>query len=252
MIFDEKTARSYDEWLKSPIGYYTDARYKKLICDLFALREGEKLLDVGCKTGNYLLLFRREGCDVTGVDSSPAMLESARRKLGHRADFHLAHPEDLPFSDNEFDVVSLITCLEFVHNPQKALEEAIRVARERIFIGFLNRYSLFSGQQTTKTIFHHASKIFSIWEMNNMIKRLLPGTSTAWGSVMFLPFRWYTFAAGLEELLPVMKNPFGSFAGMTVPIVYTQETIQDPLKNSLKVGVAKGHHMPGTAREMEK
>ena len=248
MIFDEKTARSYDDWFKSPIGRYVDTRGKKLILDLLAPREGERLLDVGCKTGNHLMFFRRAGCDVTGIDSSLSMLEAARKKLGNRADFHSGSPEDLPFSDNEFDVVTLINCLEFVDNPQKAIEEAIRVSRERVFIGFLNKYSFIAAQ--AMGIFRSSLHNFSIWEINNMVKNVLSGTSVQWGSVIFLPLSWYPFAAGIEECIPVTKNPFGSFMGLTFPVVYTQRTLQDPIEASLKVGAAGGN-LPGTAREMK-
>ena len=141
MVFNDKTAKAYEQWLKSPIGYYIDTRRKKLILDLLAPMESERLLDVGCKTGNHLLFFRREGCNVTGLDSSPPMLDTARNKLGYRADFHVGNPEDLPFSDDEFDIVTLITCLEFADNPKKVLEEAIRVSRKSVFVGFLNKYS---------------------------------------------------------------------------------------------------------------
>jgi len=255
MVFDEKTARAYDDWFKSPIGRYVDTRGKKLILDLLAPKEGERLLDVGCKTGNHLLFFRRMGCNVTGLDSSSSMLEIARKKLGDRADFHSGSPEDLPFSDNEFDVVTLINCLELIENPQKAIKEAIRVSRERVFLGFLNKYSFNATQSGKSGIFplslYNNANFFSIWEVSNMVKGILSSTSIQWGSVIFLPLSWYTFASGIEECIPVINNPFGSFMGLTFPVVYTQRTLQDPIETSLKVGAAGGH-LPGAAREMKK
>jgi len=255
MVFDKNTARSCDDWLKSPIGDYVNSREKKLILTLLAPKEGEKLLDVGCKTGNNLLFLRRAGCDVTGIDSSLSMLETARKKLGDRADFYSGSPEDLPFSDNEFDVVTLINCLEFVENPQKAIEEAIRVSRERVFLGFLNKYSFNATQSVKSLIFplslYNEARFFSIWEVNNIVKSVLSGTSIQWGSVIFLPLNWYPFAAGIEKCIPVAKNPFGSFIGLTFPVVYTHRTLQDPIEASLKVSKAGGQ-LPGTAREMKK
>jgi len=252
VIFDEKTARSYEDWLKSPTGYYVDSREKKLILDLLAPKEGERVLDVGCKTGNHLFSLRRAGCNVTGIDSSPYMLDIARRKLGNRVDFHSGTPEDLPFSDNEFDIVTLIYCLEFVENPQKTIEEAIRVSSERVFIGFLNKYSLTTPQRKVKEIFHSSLQNFGIWEIINMIKSNLSHTSIKWGSVIFFPLGWYPLASGLEECVPVTKNPFGSFIGLTFPVIYSHMTIQDPLKEALKTGAAGEQRMPGTAKEIEK
>ena len=248
MIFDEKAARSYEDWLKSPAGYYVDSREKKLILDLLAPKEGERLLDVGCKTGNHLFFLRRAGCNVTGLDSSPYMLDIARKKLGNKVDFHSGSPEDLPFSDNEFDIVTLIYCLEFVENPQKTIDEAIRVSRERVFIGFLNKYSLTTAQRKEKGIFHSSLHNFGIGKITGMIKSKLSHTSIKWGSVIFLPLGWYPFATGLEECIPATKNPFGSFIGLTFPVTYSHITIQDPLKEALKAGAGGEQRMPGAAK----
>jgi SAM-dependent methyltransferase len=38
------------------------------------------VLDLGCGTGTLSVLLAWEGCQVTGIDSSPAMLERARQK----------------------------------------------------------------------------------------------------------------------------------------------------------------------------
>jgi len=251
MVFNDTTAKAYEQWLKSPIGYYIDTRRRKLICDLLAPVEGERLLDVGCKTGNNLLFFRRKGCNVTGLDSSPSMLETARNKLGYRADFHTGNPEDLPFSDDEFDIVTLITCLEFADNPQKIMEEAIRVSRKSVFVGFSNKYSFGAELNTMREIFHVLPHSFNIWEMKRKIKAVLPSVSFRWGSVVFLPLGWYSFATNLEERISVINNPFGSFMGLTFSVVYTQRTLMDPVESSLKVGVSRGQHIPGTAREMK-
>ncbi|MDO8785573.1 MAG: methyltransferase domain-containing protein, partial [Syntrophales bacterium] len=137
MIFGEEVARSYDDWLTTPVGGYIDGREKELILALTLPRKGERLLDVGCGTGEHLLFFRERGCDVTGIEPSPFMLEIAKQKLGHRAEVHTGKAEDLPFSDNEFDIVTLITSLEFTDDPEKAIAEAVRVSRDRVFLGVL-------------------------------------------------------------------------------------------------------------------
>ena len=85
-----------------------------------------------------------------------------------------------------------------------------------------------------------------------MIKNNLSDTSIKWGSVIFLPLGWYPFASGLEECVPVTKNPFGSFIGLTFPVIYSHMTIQDPLKEALKAGTAGEQRLPGTAKEIEK
>ncbi|MFA6346143.1 MAG: methyltransferase domain-containing protein, partial [Syntrophales bacterium] len=67
MIFDEALSRSYDDWFHTPSGRYIDAREKAFILSLMSPRPGERLLDVGCGTGEHLRMFREKGCDVTGL-----------------------------------------------------------------------------------------------------------------------------------------------------------------------------------------
>jgi ubiquinone/menaquinone biosynthesis C-methylase UbiE len=234
VIFDENRARTYDQWLQTPTGLYIDAREKNLILDLVSPRAGERLLDVGCGTGDHLFLYHTKGCHVTGIDPSPYMLDIARQKLGASADLHLGSAEDLPFSDNEFDVVTLMTSLEFTADPQTALSEAIRVCRGRVFLGVLNKYSLIAIQRriaglSRVSIYSHA-RFYSIFELTQMIRRQLRGARIRWGSVIFFPVGWYAFSTAIEESLPVMKNPFGAFLGLSFPVTFSYRTIQDPVR----------------------
>ena len=256
MIFDEKMARSYDDWVQTPIGRYIDRKEKEFILDLIAPKEGESLLDVGCGTGDYLLFFRRSGCDVTGLDQSPYMLGTARKKLGQRAEFHMGKAEDLPFSDNEFDIVTIITSLEFMSDPQKAIDEAIRVCRGRVFIGVLNKYSIIGVQRRVKGIFrqstYNSARFFGLGELTRMVRSVVRDVNIWSGSVIFLPLGWYSFAAGLEEIIPVMKNPFGAFLGLLFPITFTRRTVQDIIKDPFSIGAKSGHKVHGTVREVKK
>jgi SAM-dependent methyltransferase len=52
-----------------------------LLLSQFCDRCGSPILELGCGTGRLLLPLAREGYRLTGVDSSPAMLAHARRKL---------------------------------------------------------------------------------------------------------------------------------------------------------------------------
>jgi ubiquinone/menaquinone biosynthesis C-methylase UbiE len=252
MIFNEKAVQAYDEWLRSPAGYYIAGRKQKLILDLLALREGETVLDVGCGTGQFLMVFRRHGCEVAGIDPSPAMIDLARKKLGHRADLYRGDLHDLPFSDNDFDVVSIITSLEFCENPENVIAEAFRVARNRIVIGFINRYSPAMGHRKEDPIVRHALRAFGIWEMKRLVTTAFTSMHVLWGSVIFLPFRCYPSFSAVEERIPSIRNPLGLFGACLFPVVYTHHTIQHPLKSSLAVDVRNGRHVPGTAREMKR
>ena len=249
MFFDQKTAGFSGERLKTPRSDYVFARQKELVLDLIVPLSGERILDVGCGIGNNLQFFREKWCSLTGIDSSREKLEIARNKYGDRAEFILGQVQDLPFSDDEFDIVTIINFLEIADNPQKVIEEAIRVCRGRVFIGFLNNYSFVGTRQRLKEIFgfplSQGMRFFSFPEIRNMVVGSTGDTAIKWGSVVYFPGIVYDFFEELEEMFPVRKNPFGAFVGLTFPVKYTYRTAQSPIMNSLKLQTKA----PGTAPE---
>lgn len=79
-----------------------------------------RLLDFGCGGGQFLERMRRQGWNVTGLDSSKRAVESVQTKLGIRAIVGtLPHPELAPES---FDVVTMWHALEHVHDPLATLK----------------------------------------------------------------------------------------------------------------------------------
>lgn len=251
MHADEGTV--YDDWQATPTGRYLNGRIKSLILDLTSPRAGERLLDIGCGSGDHLNLFRKKGCDVTGIDSSPLMLDLARQRLAHRAQFHEGRAEDLPFSDNEFDIVTLITALEFTDDPGLAVAEAIRVCRGRIFIGTMNRYSPIGIQGRLRSLFNPSigtkTRFFHLASLTAMIRSQLQGVRIQWGSVIFLPWGWYGFGTGLEERIPVMNNPFGAFFGLSFPVTFSYQTIQQTIREPVALNREGRQPVPGVVSE---
>jgi 2-polyprenyl-3-methyl-5-hydroxy-6-metoxy-1,4-benzoquinol methylase len=223
---------------------------------LTAPRAGERLLDVGCGSGEHLSLFQRKGCNVTGIDPSSFLLDEATRRLGSRADLRTGTAEDLPFSDNEFDIVTLINSLEFTRDPELAIVEAVRVCRGRVFIGVMNRYSAIGVQGRLADLFnpagHTTSRFFHLASLSAMIRKVLPGIRIQWGSVIFLPWGWYDFATGLEERLPAMNNPFGAFFGLSFSVTFTFRTVQEIIREAVPLATESGGPMPGIIRESKK
>jgi SAM-dependent methyltransferase len=182
------------------------------------------------------------------------MLKIARAKNGDHAELILAQAEDIPFSDNEFDIVTIINVLEIANDPQKVIAEAIRVCRGRVFIVFLNSYSFAGTKQRLKEIsgFPLSQKIhfFSLTEIRTMVRSLIGDTDIKWGSVIYFPGIVYDFFEELEEAFPLEKNPFGAFIGLTFSVKYTYRTVQSPIKESFKLKAKASDAAPEAVRGM--
>ena len=239
MVYDQKKADLPAEQLKTPHCQYIFSRQKELILELVVPCAGERMLCIGSGAGNYLQIFRDKWCSVTGFASSAEMLKTARKQTVAGIDLHLGNAEDLPFSDDEFDIVAIINALEIAPNPQKVIAEAIRVCRGRVFIGFLNKYSFAGTQQRLKGIFGfplaEKTRFFSVEEIKEMAGSLIGTQTIKWGSVIYFPTIVYDFSTELEELVPHMKNPLGAFVGLTFPVKYTYRTAQNPIVQSYQL-----------------
>jgi SAM-dependent methyltransferase len=91
---------------------------------------GRRILDAGCGSGPLFAELRERGADVSGFDSSPGMVEQARRRLGDDADLRvvdLAGP--LPYADDEFDDVIASLVLHYLRDWEPTLAEVRRVLK---------------------------------------------------------------------------------------------------------------------------
>ena len=82
-----------------------NASLRRYVAKVARPEEGMRVLEVGCGTGTNLELLAEAGCEVSGVDLSPSMMDLARQKLGDRADLRLGDAADMPFPDKSFDLV---------------------------------------------------------------------------------------------------------------------------------------------------
>ncbi len=108
------------------------SRLKNLVevelCERYAV--GPNLLDVGIGTGRGSLPLAKAGFNVTGVDSSEAMLAQTR-KLAADTPIRLQQGDlaDLKFADGEFDTVMSLNVLVHFPNWRDILVEWRRVTR---------------------------------------------------------------------------------------------------------------------------
>jgi SAM-dependent methyltransferase len=95
---------------------------------LLAPQPGERILDLGCGTGQLTQAIAESGARVTGLDSSPAMIEAARREFPGLP-FVLADAADFSFPQ-PFDAVFSHATMHWVKPPEKAIECVARCLRE--------------------------------------------------------------------------------------------------------------------------
>ena len=94
--------------------------------------QSASVLEVGCGPGDFAIHLSSKAKTVTAVDFSVAAIEIARRKLAtHRTEveFSVADAQQLPFTDDCFDIVFSCECLEHLPDPQRALREMHRVLK---------------------------------------------------------------------------------------------------------------------------
>lgn len=80
--------------------------------------QGQRLLDIGCGNGGFLLKARDAGWQVVGVDIDPNAVITAR-KLG--LEVYEGTVDMLPDEIGAFDAVTLNHVIEHVHDPRKLL-----------------------------------------------------------------------------------------------------------------------------------
>ena len=88
----------------------------------------DRTLDLCCGQGNVSEALRQRGCEVVGLDFSPAMLDQARSRVPD-ATFLEGDAQALPFEEDSFDIVVSNLGICHVADQPKALSEVARVLR---------------------------------------------------------------------------------------------------------------------------
>lgn len=120
---------------------------------LHILPPRQRILEVGCGTGRFMVKCLEAGHEVHGLDLSPQMLEECIKKTSNfkQANYYLAEGSKLPFKDNQFNFVYSIRTLNQVSLKSYALDmvrEMIRVCSNNgtMLIEFVNRWSVALGR----------------------------------------------------------------------------------------------------------
>jgi demethylmenaquinone methyltransferase/2-methoxy-6-polyprenyl-1,4-benzoquinol methylase len=130
-----RIARRYD-LINDLQSFGLHRNWKRRVVGLARVTAGAKALDLCCGTGDISFALAQRGADVTGLDFSPQMLEvaAARQKKSSSAEsrtpkFMQGDAQQLPFTENSFDIVTVGYGLRNLTSWQRGLEEMHRVAR---------------------------------------------------------------------------------------------------------------------------
>jgi ubiquinone/menaquinone biosynthesis C-methylase UbiE len=160
---------------------------RKLTIERAQIKPGDRVLDVGCGTGDLTLAAKTAAGpagEVYGTDASPKMIDLARRKAarsGVDVTFQIDLIEKISFPDNHFDVV--LSSLMMHHLPDdlkhNGLAEMYRVLKPGGQVLIVDMESSLTG-----SVFQRLSDFMiqlhgGHTAMQNNVKKLIPFMETA-------------------------------------------------------------------------
>lgn len=125
-MFDE-VAHAYDktnDLLSFGQSHYWRFRLRRAVRP----EAGQKILDIAAGTGTSSMALMVPGVKIVAADFSKGMLEEGKKRYPE-LEFVFADAMKLPFSDNEFDVVTMSFGLRNVSDRNVALKEFLRVLK---------------------------------------------------------------------------------------------------------------------------
>ena len=99
-------------------------------------KDNYSVLYISIGTGKDLQFIpetiNKKTLDIVGADISMGMLKKCKKKFGKKLNLSLVNccAEDLPFKDNEFDIVFHVGGINFFNDKKLAINEMLRVAKK--------------------------------------------------------------------------------------------------------------------------
>lgn len=130
----------YDKFMETYLNSLEESTQKAFsdFFEMLKLKNGHKVLEVGFGTG-INLAFYPDHIHLKGIDITPQMLETAKRKSDElkriNVEYTVYNGHDIPFDANQFDVVLETFALCGSENPEKLFEEMVRVCKPGGLIG---------------------------------------------------------------------------------------------------------------------
>lgn len=187
---------SYRHWRASRLGRITEDLEQELIIELCGDLSGLCALDVGCGDGSLTARLAKGGADVTGLDSDPRMLDAARLRLDVEqtsARLLSGDAQALPFETASFDLVTAVTLLCLVPDPDRAVQEIARVLRPggRLVVGELHRQSYWAAERRVRgwlgSATWKAAHFWNVAELRRLLARSGLKADKVRGAIFYPP-----------------------------------------------------------------
>ncbi len=161
----EKYAGEYENWFERNRDLYRAEL--KAVWEL--MPHFDKGLEIGVGTGRFAAPLNIK----FGVEPSPKMAEKAEQR-GIEVSQGIA--ENLPFSDEEFDLVLMVTTICFVDDIPQSLSEAHRVLKQDgyVLLGFIDKDSELGQKyqnKRQKSRFYRQAVFVSTAEMLDLLQK---------------------------------------------------------------------------------
>lgn len=136
--------------------------------------EGDFILDVGCSRGSYIIALSKNNRVCFGIDPlyEVSLLEAQQNQKDENANIHLIQgvSENLPFSDEKFDMILHFSTLQHVDDQHKTLSEIKRVLKGNghLLVSVpMNRniFTLFRNPKKPE----YVTKVFNIAELEKVV-----------------------------------------------------------------------------------
>ncbi|MEA2320066.1 MAG: hypothetical protein QOD44_4255 [Solirubrobacteraceae bacterium] len=142
------TGNTYDKYgSTNPVVRRLMATFGRTLDELFERADPQSLLDVGCGEGVLTEKWARRLGDkrVVGIDlDDPQLHAEWVNRTAPNLEYRVMKAENLPFSNDAFDVATAIEVLEHVPDPEHTVAEMARVA-ERWLLVSVPREPLWRG-----------------------------------------------------------------------------------------------------------
>ncbi len=132
------TGNTYDKYgSTNPLARRLMAGFERDLDELLAIADPRSLLDVGCGEGVLVHRWaqRLEGRRIVGIDLEEGSIQAGwAQRQAPNLEYRVMRAENLPFAENEFDLVSAIEVLEHVPDPEHTLAEMARCAARHLLV----------------------------------------------------------------------------------------------------------------------